>query len=151
MTSKKDVEDFLSQKKLAVVGVSRRGNKSGNTVYQELKKRGYQVYAVNPNTGTTPEGDPCYPDLKSLPEKVGGVVVVLPPKTAENVVKEAVQAGIPRIWMQLGSQSPEAIAACQESSITVIAKECIFMFIEPVESVHKFHRWLRKLFGRMPK
>ncbi len=48
MTSKNTVEEFLSQKKLAVVGVSHTGKKFSNIVYKELKSKGFQVFPVNP-------------------------------------------------------------------------------------------------------
>ncbi|MCU0414888.1 MAG: CoA-binding protein, partial [Ignavibacteriaceae bacterium] len=65
MNSKKIVEDFLAQKKIAIVGVSRTKTKFGNTIYKELKQKNYDVYAVNPYI-TTFDDDPCYVDLQSI-------------------------------------------------------------------------------------
>jgi hypothetical protein len=149
-TRKTDVDDFLVQEKLAVVGASRSRNKFGNTVFRELKKKGYRVFPVN-NQAETLEGEPCYPDLKSLPEPVGGVIVVVPSQRTPQVVKEAKEAGITRVWLQYGANSKEAVQFCLDNNMTVVANECILMFIEPVNSVHKFHRWLWKLFGKYPR
>lgn len=146
---KVDVDAFVGQEKLAVVGVSRKKNKFGNTLFRELKKKGYTVFPVNANADTI-EGEKCYPDLKSLPDKVGGAVIVVPPAQTETVVKDAAEAGIKRVWMQLGSESDTAIDFCKENDITVIANECIFMFADPVNSIHKFHRWIWKLFKKLP-
>ena len=74
MISKKLVEDFIAQKNIAVVGVSRKKSKFGNYIYRELKKKDYRVFAVNPKLEFT-EGDKCYPDLSSIPEKLDGVVI----------------------------------------------------------------------------
>lgn len=150
MNSKVDVDDFLAQKKWAVVGVSRKRSKSGNMIYRELKKKGYHVFAVNPKADTI-ENDPCYKDLKSLPEKVDGAVLIVPPQITEKAVKVAAEVGISRIWMQQGTQSDEAINFCKENNITVIANECVLMFAKPVGGIHKLHRWLWKLFGKLPK
>ncbi len=56
------IEEFLTLKTLAVVGVSRRKDKFGNVIYRELRARGYQVMAVNPNADMV-EGDRCYAGL----------------------------------------------------------------------------------------
>ena len=149
MSSKAVVEEFLSQKSLAVVGVSRSGNKFGNTAYRELKAKGYQVYPVHPEAETL-EGDRAYKDLASLPEKVGGVVVVVPPVQTEKVVREAAQAGIRRIWMQQGSESPAAIQFCQENGLSEIHGECIMMFGVGT-GLHGFHGKLWKWLGKAPK
>jgi hypothetical protein len=149
-STKADIRDFLSQPALAIVGVSRSGKKFGNAVYREMKAKGYRVYAIHPEAKTL-EGDPCYPDLAHLPEKVGGVVVVVPPAQSEQVVRAAAQAGIHRVWMQQGAESPEAIRFCQENGMRVVAGECVFMFAEPVGFLHGAHRWVKGLIGQLPK
>lgn len=150
MTRKLDVDEFLKQKKLAVVGVSRQMNKTGNVIYQTLKKNGYHVFPVNPYMETF-DGDRCYPDLKSLPEHVTGAVLVIPPEQVEKVLKDAAAANITFVWLQLKAGSDAAVQFCRENKMTVVSGECIFMFIEPVTSVHRFHRWLWKILGKLPK
>jgi predicted CoA-binding protein len=105
MASKTVVEDFVSQKTLAVVGVSSGGQKFGNMAYRELKAGGRKLYSIHP-TAEKLEGDRAYPDFKSLPEKVGGVLIVVPPAQTEKVVRLAAEAGIPRVWMQQGARPP---------------------------------------------
>lgn len=145
-----DVDEFLKQEKLAVVGVSRNKKKFGNQVFHNLMKKGYKAFAVNANAESI-DGQPCYPDLKSLPEAVGGAVLVVPPAQTEKVVKEAKEAGITRIWMQLGSVSDEAVAFCRENDMLVVRNECIFMFPPLLEGFHKIHWWLWKIFGKLPQ
>jgi predicted CoA-binding protein len=150
MSKKESVENFISKSKLAVVGVSSGGKKFGNTIYKELKTKGYEVYPVNPGAEKI-NGEVCYKDLSSLPEKVDGVITVVPPAVTEKIVVDANAAGINSIWMQQGSESEKAINYCNENGIDVIHGECILMFAEPVESIHKFHKWLWKIFGKLPK
>ena len=73
MTTKALVNDFFALKTLAIVGVSRTGKKFGNTIYRDLKGKDYRVFRVHPEVETI-EGEPCYPNLNALPEKVGGVI-----------------------------------------------------------------------------
>ena len=42
------VQDFLAQKKIAVVGVSDKRETGSNMAYTKFKENDYQVYAVNP-------------------------------------------------------------------------------------------------------
>jgi hypothetical protein len=66
MTSKAAVMDFVNQRSLAVVGVSRSGRKFGNTAYRELKAKKYRLVPVHPDAETL-EGDPCARSLANLP------------------------------------------------------------------------------------
>jgi len=81
MTSKAAVMDFVNQRSLAVVGVSRSGKKFGNTAYRELKAKGYRLVPVHPEAETL-EGDLCARSLATLPTPVGGVLVIVPPGQA---------------------------------------------------------------------
>ena len=142
MTTRSSVQDFLSQPVLAVVGASRDPRKFGNSIYRELKAKGHHVLPVNPHAETV-DGDPCYPNLAALPEKPGGIIVVVPPAETEKIVREASAAKITRVWLQRGSESPDAIAYCAANGIQVISGECILMFAEPAAFYHKIHRFFR--------
>ena len=150
MNTKAAVNDFLAQRSLAVVGVSRGGKKFGNTAYRALKGKGYQLFPVHPEAEVL-EGDKCYPSLSSLPEPVGGVLVVVPPAQTEQVVRDATAANIPRVWLQQGAGSDAAVRICEEHDISVVAGECILMFAEPLKFGHKAHRWVWRLLGKLPK
>ena len=149
MNSKKMVEEFLAQKRIAVVGVSRKKTKFGNAIYKELKQKGYQVFAVNPNI-TNHEGDICFPDLHSVPEKLDAVVINVSPAQTEKVVREAKQAGINKVWLQQGSQSDEAVKYCEENGIDCVSNECILMFAQPTAFFHRAHKWVWGVFGKLP-
>jgi hypothetical protein len=149
MTSRAIVEEFVSQRVLAVVGVSRSGKKFGNAVCRELRAKGYRVYALHTQAESI-DGEPCYRDFSALPESVGGVVVVVKPDEAAKVVREAAAAGIKRIWLQQGAGSPEAVRFCEAQGMSVVTGECILMFTEPVGPFHGFHRWLWRVFGKLP-
>jgi len=149
MTSKKLVEEFLEQKKIAVVGVSRKKTKFGNAIYKELKQKGYVVFPINPNMNVF-EGDVCYPDLLSLPEKVDAAVINVPPAQTVKVVKEANEAGIKKVWLQQGSQSEVALKYCEENNIDCVSNECILMFAQPSAFIHRAHKWVWNVLGKLP-
>jgi len=149
LTSKKLVDEFLTQKKIAVVGVSRKKTKFGNAIYKELKQKGYKVFPVNPNMQSF-EGDNCYPDLLSLPEKVDAVIINVPPVQTEKVVREAKEAGINKVWLQQGSQSEDAVKFCEENGIDYVSNECILMFAQPSAFIHGAHKWVWSVLGKLP-
>ena len=150
------VDDFLAQKRIAVAGVSRRRHNAANMIYRKLRKTGYQVFAINPKVETV-EGDPCYPDLESVPEKTDGLVIVTRPKVAEQLVRQCAEVGIPRVWMHrsLGfmgtSVSKQAVEFCRENRMTVIPGGCPMMFCKPVDFAHTCLHWMLKLTGGLPK
>jgi len=149
MTLKKLVEEFLSEKNIAVVGASKSNKKFGNIVYRDLKQKGYNVYPVNPNADFI-DKDKCYPNLLALQGKAGAAILIVKPASAEEIVKDAFSAGIKKIWLQQGSESDRAISYCNEKGIDVIFNECILMFAEPSAFFHKVHRWINGILGKLP-
>jgi predicted CoA-binding protein len=151
MITKAMVDDFLAQRTLAIVGVSRTDkNKFGNAAFKDLKEKGYKMYIVHPS-GEVIEGAQSFTSLKALPEQVGGVLVVVPPVEAEKVVREAHEVGISRIWLQQGAESKDAIQYCQDNGMSVVYGKCIMMFAQPMKFMHKPHRWVMGLLGQLPK
>ena len=149
-TSKQAIESFLSNKKIAIAGVSRNAKKFGYVVLQELTQRGYDVYPVNPNTNSL-GGIPCFQSISALPPDVRNLLVVTPKENTTGIVQEAVGKGISSIWIQQMSDTPEAIRIAEESKVNLVTKQCILMWTNPVKGIHKFHRTIKKLFGMLPK
>lgn len=153
-TLKKGVEDFLAQKRIAVAGVSRNTNEAANLIYRKLRGAAYDVFPVNPNAREV-EGDTCYPNLKSIPGGVDGVVAATPPEATDQIVQECLTLGISRVWMHRsfgpGSVSQRSVNVCQENKITVIAGGCPLMFCKPVDFGHRCMRWALRLTGGLPK
>ena len=154
-TLREKVGHFLSQKCIAVAGVSRNEKpEAANLIYKKLKETGYTVYPINPHAETV-EGDPCYTDLKGTPSAVDGVVICTRPEVAMELVKQCAEVGINRVWMHRsfgqGSVSQEAVHYCREKGIMVIAGACPMMYCEPVDFGHKCMRWILGTFGKLPK
>jgi predicted CoA-binding protein len=154
-TTEDRVHDFLAQKRIAVAGVSRdkRHHPVGNLIYGRLKKTGHEVFPVNPHMATF-EGDRCYPDLRSIPGGVDGVVIITRPETTTRIVRDCREAGVRRVWMHQSlapgsSVSPEAVEYCRQHGITVIAGGCPMMFGPGADFGHTCMRWILKLTGRL--
>jgi uncharacterized protein len=147
---------FLSQRRIAVAGVSRTKESAANLIYRKLRSEGYEVFAVNPNA-TIIEGDTCYPNLTSMPVKPQAVVIVTKPNVTDEIVKECAALGITSVWMHRGidsktaSVSEPAILFCKEHGITVIPGGCPMMYINHADFGHRLMRWMQNLRGSLPK
>ena len=147
--------EFLAKKRIAVTGVSRKPEGHGsNAVYRRLRARGYTVYAINPNADEV-EGDPCYPDLKSVPGGVEAVVIGTRPELAETTVRECAELGIGYVWMHRGpgegSVSPAATEYGRAHGIRVIDGGCPLMFNPTADFGHKAMRFVFTRTGNVPK
>ncbi|MFW2383387.1 MAG: CoA-binding protein [Acidimicrobiales bacterium] len=152
---KEAASDFLSHKRIAVTGVSRDPQGHGsNTVYQRLRSRGYDVFAVNPNANQV-EGDVCYTDLASIPGGVEAVVIGTRPELAEGTIRECEELGVHDVWMHRGpgggSVSTAATEYGREHGMRVIDGGCPLMFGPTADFGHKCMRGILKLTGAVPR
>lgn len=149
MNTINSINQFLSSRNIAVVGVSSLGKGFGVAVYKHLKNAGYNVFGVNKNGGKT-DDEMLFQSLSSIPSNVDAVVTVIPPFETEKIIDEMIKLSISQVWMQQGSESELAKEKCISNGINVIFGECILMFAEPVKSIHSFHRWINKMIGKYP-
>lgn len=111
---------------VAVVGATDDPSKYGAVIYRDLKRKGFEVYPVNPNRPTV-DGDPAYPDLASLPVTPTVVNFVVPPSETLRVLEEAKQLGIENVWVQPGAESPGVMRYLQEENFSYLANSCIMV------------------------
>jgi uncharacterized protein len=148
------VQDFLAQKKVAVVGVSDKRETGCNLGYKKFKEAGYTVTAVNPRMETY-DGAPCYPNLKAIPDKPDAVFILANPRVTEQIVQECVDLGIKHVWMHcmmgtkpglaanMTSVSQDAVRLCRENGIAVIPGACPNQFL----NADFGHAMMRVMFG----
>jgi uncharacterized protein len=147
--------EFLRARRIAVTGVSRhpRGHGS-NAVVRGLRKRGYQVFPVNPNADEVENG-PCYHTLAEIPGGVDAVVVGTRTELAEATVKECADLGIRRVWlhrsMGAGSASPAAAEYGGAHGVQVINGGCPLMFGADADPGHRVMRVVCRLTGAVPR
>lgn len=142
------IEQFVSSKRIAVVGMSRSGKKFGNMAARELKQKGYEIYPVHPEAEEI-DGLACYPSIKSLNGKIDGVWISTSPKNVPGLLEEASLIGLKNVWLQQGAWSKEVQEVIDELKLPVVSKKCIMMYAPPVKSVHKFHRTIKGIFGQL--
>jgi predicted CoA-binding protein len=147
--------EFLAHRRIAVTGVSRQpGTHGSNAVYQRLKDRGYEVFAVNPNADMV-EGDKAYRDLKSIPGGVEAVVIGTRPDRAMATMRECAALGINHVWMHRGpgpgSVSTDATSYGRERGINVIPGGCPLMFEPTSDGAHKAMKFIFTLTGAVPR
>ena len=141
MTATMTTQEFLSHKRLALVRLSSQTPVMGAKMNEELEPKGYEVSVVYLNATET---DPTLEDVK---DAVEGAIIAVPKAKCEAAVKEAIEAGIPRLWLQAGCDSKEAVALCEERGVPVVHGACVLMYAQPVQSIHAFHRGVWKVFG----
>ncbi len=146
---------FLASQRIAVAGASGTpGGNAGNIVYQRLRERGYQVFAVNPNAEVV-EGDPCFRDLGDIPGGVEAVVIATPPDAAETAMRACIEHGITQVWMHrsfgAGSVSTSAAELGREHGVTVIEGGCPLMFAPTSDGPHRFLKHVCTWMGKVPR
>ncbi|MFN0280859.1 MAG: CoA-binding protein [Kineosporiaceae bacterium] len=155
LTVKEAATRFLSARRIAVTGVSHAPQGHGsNAVYQRLRARGYEVFAVNPNA-TTVEGDPCWADLADIPGGVEAVVIGTRPERAEDTVRRCIELGIGMVWMHrafgAGSVSEAATKLGRDAGLLVVDGGCPLMFDPCADGAHKVMRFVLTRTGKVPK
>lgn len=117
--------DYQSQT-IALVGVSADTEKYGFHIFQDLLKNKYHVLGVNPK-GEPILDQPIYQTLADLPETPDIVLTVVPPAVTSQIVDQCQQLGLPFIWMQPGSHSPEVVEKAERLGLKVVADECFMV------------------------
>ena len=133
MTSQEAVDLLLAERTLAIAGVSRSGGGFGNKVLRDLTGKGYEILPVHPSADEV-GGIRAYSSLADLPDRVGGLILVVPPTQTEILVKKAQAQAITRIWMQPGAESAEAIQFCRDNGLEVVHDRCIMVSAGPWKS-----------------
>jgi predicted CoA-binding protein len=150
MISKASVDNFLGQEHIALAGYSRDTKKFGHVVYKTLNEKSYTLYPVNPFGGTAPGGETIYTDVEALPEAVKALLVVTKPDITKGVVEKALSNGFEHIWIQQMSGDKQLYEALAQQDVNVVCGSCILLHAQPT-GIHKFHRWLVGLVGKLPR
>lgn len=111
---------------IAVVGATDNTQKYGSVIYRDLKRKGYRVFPVNPGRDTV-DGDRAYPTVAELPVAPDIIDLVVPATVGVEVVRQALDVGYDRIWVQPGAESPELLSLLQEADAEYVADACIMV------------------------
>ena len=153
MSSMSAVQDFLAQKRIALVGVSNDPKDFSRSLLRSMRERGYEVVAVNP-TLPSADGAPCFARLSDVTPPLDGVLLMTSPAVTDQVVQECAALHIPRVWMYRaggdGAVSPQAVEYCEEHGIKVVPGECPYMFFPGEHWFHRLHGFIKKIAGSYP-
>ena len=146
------IEEFLAEKRIAMVGISGDPKNFSVLLFKELCQRGYDVILVNPNTAEM-HGRQCFARVQDIQPPVEAALLMTSPEGTEAVVNDCAEAGVRRVWMYRaggkGAVSEKAVAFCRERGMQVVPGECPFMFL-PHAGFHRLHGFVRKITGRYP-
>jgi predicted CoA-binding protein len=153
-TSRSEINEFLSHKRIALVGVSRNNQEFGNMLYRDMRRLGYDAVPVNPSAETI-EGDRCYARVQDIAPGVDAALLLTAPALNERVVADCAEAGIKWVWFygvsDRSAENAKAITFCREHGIEVIPGFCPYMFLEGVHVGHRMHSWVARLVGMAPR
>ncbi|MDI9458948.1 CoA-binding protein [Candidatus Darwinibacter acetoxidans] len=121
------VEQALSLKNVAVVGLSRDPAKAAHTVPRYLQMQGYKIYPVNPFGGSELLGEKVYNRVSEIEGVVDLVVVFRPSEEALPVVEDALtRQDVKAVWLQEGIVNSEVEALVQERGLIFVQDKCTF-------------------------
>ena len=147
------IQDFLAQKRFALVGVSRQSKDFSRTLLREFRARGYDPVPVNPEADAI-EGIPCIRRVQDIDPPVDSILFMTSPEITERLVREYAQTGIKRVWFYrgggCGAGTAGAVKFCEDNGIAVVPGECPFMFFPGTGWIHRFHGFVRKIAGAYP-
>lgn len=152
--SRRTIDEFLAQKRIAFVGLSRDPKHFSRLLFKELASRGYDLIPVNPNAVEL-EGRRCYRNIIEIDPVPDAALLLTTPDQTDEAVRECAASDIRHVWMYRatgkGAVSPIAVEFCQQNGIAVIAGECPFMFLPQTQWFHRLHGGFNKLVGLYPK
>ena len=120
-----DIEKILtSYRTVAIVGASPKPERPSYRVADFLKKEGFLVIPVTPNTDKV-VGEKAYPDLASIPVPVEVVDIFRRAEDVTPIVEEAIAVGAKVVWMQEGIINEEAAASARKAGLTVVMDHCM--------------------------
>lgn len=109
---------------IAVVGLSADWFRPSYFAAKYMQEHGYRIIPVNPKYEEI-LGEKCYPDLKSIPEKVDIVDVFRKPQDCVPIAREAVEIGAKVLWLQIGVINDEAAGIAEAAGLDVVADRCV--------------------------
>jgi len=153
-STRHDIEDFLARKRLAMVGVSRDPKDFSRGLFADLRQRGYDMVPVNPKLDEV-GGTRCFARLQDVTPPVAGVLVMTAPEKTEQVVHDADEAGISRVWLHrgvgTGAVSEAAVNYCHARGLHLVAGYCPYMFLPEAQFFHRIHGFCLKVLGKYPR
>lgn len=154
LVTRKTIDEFYANKRIAVIGASRKKGKYGHGVFEQLVRLGYDAVPVNPHADEI-GGKRCFKSIKDVAPGVTAVIAIVPPAEQERVISECAEAGVRTVWLHehvmKGVSNPDAIVLCRQKGMECISGYCPMMFMPGTAFPHRAHGFIMKLFGAHPQ
>lgn len=127
MPDDREIREVLTRaRNIAVVGLSDKPERDSNEIARYLQSQGYHIIPVNPLVPSI-LGETSYPSVSAIPESTLVDVVLIFRKSEQvpPIAEEAIQRGVPAVWMQLGIENAEAAASVRGSGGVAFENLCI--------------------------
>ena len=111
-------------KTIAVVGLSDSPMRPSHGVSAYMQSQGYRIIPVNPRIREA-LGEPSYPSLLEVPEKIDLVDVFRRPEFVDEIVDQTLQLKIPAIWLQEDVINERAAERARKAGMFVVMNRCI--------------------------
>ena len=109
---------------IAIVGLSADWYRPSYFAAKYMQEHGFRIIPVNPKY-TEILGEKCYPDLKSIPEKIDMVDVFRKSADCAPIALEAVAIGAKTLWLQIGVENDEAKAIAESGGVEFVQNRCV--------------------------
>ena len=153
MNTLSSINEFLENKRFAMVGVSRNSKSFSRKMFQEFLNRGYEVIPVNPHVSEL-QGHRCFARVQDIQQRVTDALLMTSSESLADVLGDCAEAGVSLAWVYGVSGDrhvdPKVQTICDEHGVRLIAGYCPYMFMSSTTFVHRFHGKLAKFFGNYP-
>jgi len=144
-------EAFLALRRIALVGASRHAKDFSRVLDEELRRRGYDVFLVNPSVSDI-GGRPCYARVQDVPGRLEGALLLTPRDQTERVLRDCLEAEVRDVWLHRGAgkgaATPRAIEFCEANGMRAVAGLCPFMVLSGTAWPHRLHGFFRRMHAR---
>ncbi len=141
------VVDFLSARRVAIVGFSRNPKDFSRAIDEGFRRHGVATVPVNPGAAEI-DGRRCFPRVAAVDPPPDAAILLVPFAQAAAAVADCLAAGVTRIWLHRGggpgSASPDALALCEARGVTPVKDLCPFMVLPGSAWPHRLHGWIRR-------
>ena len=141
------IENFVSHKKIAIIGLSRKGTGFGVMALKELEQKGYQVSPIHHEVKEI-NGHATVKSVAELPQDVESLLVCLPPQKTVELLETLPGSRVKNVWIQQGASDEKVLEKIEELGIKAVVNKCILMYAEPVKGLHKFHKVINNFFSK---
>ena len=119
-----EIRNFLSLKKVAVIGISRSESKAAHFVPKYLSENGFDIIPVNPNSNEI-LSKKCYKEITEVEGDIDIVDVFRPSEDVLPFVRDAIKKNPKVIWLQEGIHNEEAENLAREHGIDIVFNRCM--------------------------